>query len=215
MNPAPQSYDECLCCLVKSLRLVHHELIPLLSGFHDPHTQSTGAHASIWGQWSDLWMSCSIWFQTRPRGMEPVFESSDGSNLRREDFPVDVFTSATALQANLVMHMSAVVLLANRPRLGDVPGSSCYLKSRSWHVQKIARMLAGNHFPEQWDPIVIAALLFVAKEMSHVSQQEVLVSCLQEAAHATGIPLGRDIASLRVCWRSIYQEGPPDLSHPG
>jgi hypothetical protein len=214
MNPAPQSYDECLCCLVKSLRLVHHELIPLLSGFHDPHTQSTGAHASIWGQWSDLWMSCSIWFQTRPRGMEPVFESSDGSNLRREDFPVDVFTSATALQANLVMHMSAVVLLANRPRLGDVPGSSCYLKSRSWHVQKIARMLAGNHFPEQWDPIVIAALLFVAKEMSHVSQHEVLLSCLQEAAHATGIPLDGDIASIRACWRSIYQEAPPDFSHP-
>lgn len=132
--------------------------------------------------------------------MEPVLESSDDRAHQVESFPIDIYTSATALQANLVMHMSAVILLAHRPRLGGIAGSSRRVRSRSWHVQKIARMLVGNHFHEQWDPVAIAALLFIAKEMSHACQQEALLSCLQEAVRTTQIPVERDVARLRECW---------------
>lgn len=208
-SPTLQSYDECLYCLASSLRLVHHQIIPLLSGFHDAQPQAAGLHAFKWDQWSDLWSACMRWFQARPHGMEPVLESSDDRAQQGDSFPLDIYTSATALQANLVMHMSAVVLLAHRPRLGDVAGSSHRLRSRSWHIQKVARMLAGNHFHEQWDPIAIAALLFVAREMSHASQQEALLFCLQEVARTTQIPVERDVASLRECWRLVNQEGPP------
>jgi len=73
-------------------------------------------------------------------------------------------------------------------------------------------MLIGNHFQEQWDPIAIAALLFVAREMSHASQQEALLSCLQEVVRTTQIPLESDVASLRECWRRMHNDGPPDIS---
>jgi len=211
-SPALQSYDECLHCLANSLRLVHHQITPLLSGFHAPQPQAADFHSFKWDQWSDLWGACTLWFQARPYGMEPVLESPDDRARQGQSFPIDVYTSATALQANLAMHMSAIILLTHRPRLGDVPGSSRRLRSRSWHVQKIARMLIGNHFHEQWDPIAIAALLFIAREMSHASQQEALLSCLREVVRTTQIPVEGDVADLRECWRRMYHNGPPHVS---
>lgn len=187
--------------------------MPLLSGFHESQPQPTGMHSSRWDQWSDLWTTCTLWFETRPRDMEPVLESSEDRNNEGNPFPVDIFTSASALQANIVMHMSAIVLLMHRPRLAKLTGPSARLKSRSWHTQKIARILVGNHFQEQWDPIAIVALLFVAKEMSHVSQQKALLSCFQAVVRTTQIPVEKDVASLRESWRLIYQEHPPDASH--
>jgi hypothetical protein len=203
-----QTYDECLGCLANSLRLVHHELIPQLSRFHEsqqpPQASTAGSRSSSYHQWSDLWATCTLWFQARPRVMEPVLEAPDVTDHQSEPFPPDVFTSATALQANLVMHMAAIILLEHRPRLGDVAGLSPRLKSRSWHVHKIARMLVGNYFREQWDPIVIAALLFVAKEMSHVSQQNAIMSIFQGIARTTYLPVEGDVVGLQEGWRAIY-----------
>lgn len=153
------------------------------------------------------------WFQDRPRKMRPVLESPDEDPHHKQPFPIDVLTSATALQANLVMHMSAVFLLSQKPRLTNATSTFQRLGSRSWHIQKIARMLVGNHFNEQWDPIVIAALLFIAKEMSHASQQEVLLSCFNEILKTTQIPVEKDVSDLRARWQSIQKDEPPNLSY--
>ncbi|KAG9659370.1 hypothetical protein KCU64_g3903, partial [Aureobasidium melanogenum] len=204
------SYDGCLCCLALSLRLIHFELIPMLSGFHESCLQPVGSHVSRWDRWFELWRRCMSWFQDRPRKMKPVLESSGEETCHEQPFPTDVFTSVTALQANLVMHISAVTLLSQRPRLTSAPSTLQHLRSRSWHVQKIARMLIGNHFNEQWDPIVIAALFFIAKEMSHPSQQEALLSCFQEISRTTKIPIEKDMANLRARWRSIQEDRPPN-----
>jgi hypothetical protein len=40
------SYDCCLWCLALSLRLIHFELIPMLSGFHELCLQPVGSHDS-------------------------------------------------------------------------------------------------------------------------------------------------------------------------
>jgi hypothetical protein len=203
-----QTYDECLGCLAKALRLVHHELIPLLSRFHDQDPQAALSHLSHWDTWSNLWTTCTLWFQARPRVMEPILESPDENDHRGDPFPPDIFTAPTALLSNLVMHMSAIILLEHRPRLlADVSGVSLShrLKSRPWHLHKIARMLVGNQFREQWDPITIAALLFVAKEMSHASQQNAILACFQEVVRTTHIPMEKDVASLREGWRLVYE----------
>lgn len=206
-------YDGCLCCLALSLRLIHFELVPMLSGFHESCLQPVGSHVSRWDRWFELWNRCMSWFQDRPHKMKPVLESSDTGVHHDRPFPIDVFTSVTALQANLVMHMSAVILLSQRPRLTNAPSAFQHLRSRSWHIQKIARMLVGNHFNEQWDPIVIAALLLIAREMSHPSQQEALLSCFNEVSKTTQIPVEKDMADLRTRWQSIQQDGPPKASH--
>jgi len=207
------SYDGCLCCLALSLRLIHFQLIPMLSGFHESSLQPVGSHVSRWDRWFELWSRCMSWFQDRPRKMKPVLESSDEVSHPEQPFPVDVYTSATSLQANLAMHISAVILLSQKPRLTNATSTFQRLGSRSWHVQRIARMLVGNHFKEQWDPIVIAALLFIAREMSHSSQQEALLSCFDEISSATQIPVAEEIGNLRARWQSIQQDNPPKLSH--
>ncbi|KAI5194518.1 hypothetical protein E4T38_09551 [Aureobasidium subglaciale] len=208
----PSSHDDCLCCLALSLRLVHFELVPMLSGFHESSLQPVGPHISRWDRWYELWSRCMAWFQDRPRKMKPVLESSDEDPSDKQPFPIDVFTSVTALQANLVMHISAVILLSQKPRLTNVTSTFQRLGSRSWHIQKITGMLVGNHFNEQWDPIVIAALLSVAKELSHPSQQEALLSCFNEISRTTRIPIEKDLTELRTCWQSIRKHDPPNLS---
>ncbi|KEQ81865.1 hypothetical protein M438DRAFT_64434 [Aureobasidium pullulans EXF-150] len=212
VDDPPSSYDSCLCCLALCLRLVHFELIPMLSGFHESFLQPVGRHASKWDRWFELWSRCMAWFQDRPPKMRPVLEGSDEDASDKQPFPIDVFTSATALQASLVMHISAAILLSQKPRLANATSTFLRLGSRSWHIQKVARMLLGNHFNEQWDPIVIAALLSVAKEMSHPSQQEALLSCFNEISSKTRIPMEKDIAELRTRWQSIQQDDPPNLS---
>ncbi|KAG9950237.1 hypothetical protein KCU85_g3691, partial [Aureobasidium melanogenum] len=207
------SYDGCLNCLALSLRLIHFEIVPMLSGFHESSPQPVGSHVSRWDRWFELWSRCVSWFQDRPRKMKPILESFDEETCHERPFPIDVFTSATALQANLVMHMSAVILLSQKPRLTNAPSNFQHLRSRIWHIQKIARILVGNHFNEQWDPIVIAALFFIAKEMSHPSQQEALLSCFREISRTTHIPIEKDLADLRARWQSIQEDRPPMLSH--
>lgn len=207
---AAETYDACLYYLARSLQLIHHELIPLLSGFHHVQAQTLDFHTSKWAQWSNLWASCTRWFQERPRSMLPVMESPDIDVSGETPFPADVYTSAIALQANLVMHISAVFLLAYKPRLVKLSRISGRLNSRSWHAQKVARIMVWNNFDEQWDPIVVASLLFIAREMTHISQQESLLSCLKRVANITRIPLEEEIANLRTYWRLTCHESPPD-----
>ena len=148
--------------------------------------------------------------------MEPVVEGSETSATEDEPFPPDVYTSAVALQANLVIHLSALILLARKPRLTQAHGAARILLSRSWHAQKITRMAVWNDFDEQWDPIVAAALLLVSREMTHASQQQAISSCFDRMMNATQIPLEEDINSLRLYWRyASGQDTPPsDILRP-
>ncbi|KAI9167946.1 Nitrilase [Paramyrothecium foliicola] len=212
--PAAEIYDGCLSCLAHSLQLVYHELIPMLSGFLSTQTHSQDSYASKWALWSTLWTSCTRWFHDRPRSMKPVLESPDANVSRDVPFPADVYTSAIAVQANLVMHVCAMFLLAYKPRLVKLPRLSGHHNSRSWHAQKIARIALWNNFDEQWDPIVVSSLLFIAKEMTHKSQQEALISCLGRITSVTQIPLEEEVAKLRTFWRLSYHGSILDTMRP-
>lgn len=52
------SYDCCLWCLAFSLRLIHSELVPMLSGFHESCLQPVGSHVPRWDRWFELWSRC-------------------------------------------------------------------------------------------------------------------------------------------------------------
>jgi hypothetical protein len=149
--------------------------------------------------------------------MEPVLESSDadlnGHKMQESPFPADVYTSALSLQANLTMHLSSLLLLAYKPRLVKLSRFPHHLISRSWHTQKIARLAVWNSFPEQWDPLVVAALLRAAREMTHASQQEALLTCFQRIMDVTKLPLDEEISNLRLYWRSSSHSTPPTMSH--
>lgn len=106
-----------------------------------------------------------------------------------------------ALVANAVYHITSLLLLAHKPRLlKSLPGPRC-LTSHIWHAQSIAGIAASNDSLEQWDPILVAGLLLIAREMTHESQQTVLLERLRRITATTGINLERETEALQSVWR--------------
>lgn len=158
-------------------------------------------------RWLELWNQCQLWYQNRPPEMCQVFTCRsveariiDPSSTAL--FPIEIFSSPLALVQNVAYHIASILLLENRPRLVDLQALSKRACSNAWHVQSIAGICERNDFAEQWDPVLIAGLLMIAPNMTHDSQQKVLLQCLQRARHATGIDLSDEIRNLESCWKS-------------
>ncbi|KAM5377492.1 hypothetical protein ACJZ2D_004861 [Fusarium nematophilum] len=209
-----ETYGACLSCLVDCLRLIHYELIPLLTNPPASQPAARESYSLKWAAWSSLWTTCMQWFQDRPPGMEPVLESPDVDASQDSPFPADIYTSVISLQANLTIHLSSLLLLAYKPRLIKLSRFPHRLISRSWHVQKIARLAVWNTFSEQWDPIAVAALLRISREMTHASQQEALLSCFQRITDSTSMTLESEIRDLRLYWHSSSHSSPPNIPQP-
>ncbi|KAE8338011.1 hypothetical protein BDV24DRAFT_153892 [Aspergillus arachidicola] len=126
-------------------------------------------------------------------------------------FPILIYTSPLALLANTIYHISSFLLLIHKPRLlKTLPGPKRFT-SRIWHAQAIAGSATSNEFKEQWDPILIASLLTVAPEMTHKSQQSILLNLLSSITTVTGIKLDSEIDDLRCGWNiSQYDEDAVD-----
>jgi hypothetical protein len=115
-------------------------------------------------------------------------------------FPIQLYTNALGMQANIAYHMSSLLLLMGKPRLLKLSGYPLSTTSQSWHVQTIAGIASTNDFAEQWDPITIAALLFTARDMTHPSQQNALRVCFQKIRAGTGIRLDQELSELQALW---------------
>jgi hypothetical protein len=137
------------------------------------------------------------------RGAEA--EEIDAENC--SSFPILIYTTPLALLANTVYHITSFLLLTHKPRLlKALPGSRCFA-SRIWHAQVIAGIATSNEFREQWDMILIASLLTIAPEMTHTSQQSILLKQLDKITTVTGIKLSSEIDALRSGWDvSQYDE---------
>jgi formate-dependent nitrite reductase cytochrome c552 subunit len=111
-----------------------------------------------------------------------------------------------ALVANAVYHITSVLLLTHKPRLlKSLPGPRCYT-SHIWHAQSIAGIAASNDSPEQWDPILVSSLLTIARDMTHESQQAVILERLARITATTGIKLETETESLQASWNMARYE---------
>jgi hypothetical protein len=122
-------------------------------------------------------------------------------------FPILIFTTPMALVANAVYHIISLLLLTHKPRLlKSLPGPRS-VTSHIWHAQSIAGIAASNDSPEQWDPILVASLLTIAREMTHESQQAVILERLAKITATTGIKLDRETEALQASWNlARYEE---------
>lgn len=122
-------------------------------------------------------------------------------------FPILIYTTPMALVANAVYHTISLLLLTHKPRLlKSLPGPRS-VTSHIWHAQSIAGIAASNDSPEQWDPILVASLLIIAKEMTHESQQAVLLDRFSRITATTGIKLDRETEALQAAWNlARYEE---------
>ncbi|KAL6855795.1 hypothetical protein J3F83DRAFT_456798 [Trichoderma novae-zelandiae] len=204
-------YNACLIQLASCLHLLNGNSIASGSPpFFASATQgspSSGAGSYFSSKWSSLWSNCQQWYHGRPVEMQPILEirSVEAGQIDADSdssFPIPVYTSSIALQCNIVYHISSRLLLQRKPRLLRLSSRQRHLSSLSWHAQQIAGIATRNDFAEQWDPILIAGLLWIARDMTHPSQQESLVSCFRQIASTTGIKLEEEIQALRARWTS-------------
>lgn len=214
--PLPGIYNECLTHLAACCQLIHDEIIPLFSNAAPLQSPSSESPSIVWAAWTSLWARCVRWFRDRPADMLPLLEtpevdpSSSSSNI---PFTADVYSSAIAVQANLAIHYSSLLLLSYKPRLVKLSSMPRRLDSRSWHAQKIAKLALWNTFPDLWDPVVVATVVRVARDMTYPSQQDALLSCLRRIGDVTKIRLESEIADLRQFWSSSRHTHAPTHAH--
>jgi hypothetical protein len=166
-------------------------------------------------QWTFLWTDCQKWYNDRPVDAQQIVDVRGGEADQIDpdhasSFPILIFTTPMALVANAVYHITSLLLLTHKPRLlKSLPGPRCFT-SHIWHAQSIAGIVTSNDSPEQWDPILVSSLLLIAREMTHESQQAVLLERLRRITAATGINLEQETAELQSAWRIARFDEEPD-----
>lgn len=208
-------YKNILCLLGHCLTLIHGDReIP------SPHTVTSPnltAFPSLrqshsLSQWTFLWSDCQKWYNERPVNVQQIVDIRGGEADQIDpdhdsSFPILIYTTPMALVANAVYHMISLLLLTHKPRLlKSLPGPRS-VTSHIWHAQSIAGIAASNDSPEQWDPILVASLLTIAKDMTHKSQQAVLLERFSRITATTGIKLDRETNTLQTAWKlARYEE---------
>ncbi|KAJ5193353.1 hypothetical protein N7449_009495 [Penicillium cf. viridicatum] len=208
-------YKHILCLLGHCLTLIHGDReIP------SPHTVTSPnltAFPSLrqshsLSQWTFLWSDCQKWYNERPVNVQQIVDIRGGEADQIDpdhdsSFPILIYTTPMALVANAVYHMISFLLLTHKPRLlKSLPGPRS-VTSHIWHAQSIAGIAASNDSPEQWDPILVASLLTIAKQMTHESQQAALLERFSRITATTGIKLDRETNALQAAWNlARYEE---------
>ncbi|KAJ6186528.1 hypothetical protein N7519_007829 [Penicillium mononematosum] len=208
-------YKHILCLLGHCLALIHGD-----RETSSPHTVASPDLAAFpslrqshsLSQWTFLWSDCQKWYNERPVDVQQIVDIRGGEADQIDpdhdsSFPILIYTTPMALVANAVYHMISLLLLTHKPRLlKSLPGPRS-VTSHIWHAQSIAGIAASNDSPEQWDPILVASLLTIAKEMTHESQQAVLLERFSRITATTGIKLDRETEALQAGWNlARYEE---------
>ncbi|KAF4769159.1 hypothetical protein HAV15_008655 [Penicillium sp. str.  len=215
-------YKHILCLLGHCLALIHGD-----REMPSPHTVTSPnltAFPSLrqshsLSQWTFLWSDCQKWYNERPVNVQQIVDIRGGEADQIDpdhdsSFPILIYTTPMALVANAVYHVISLLLLTHKPRLlKSLPGPRS-VTSHIWHAQSIAGIAASNDSPEQWDPILVASLLTIAKEMTHESQQAVLLERFSRITATTGIKLDRETNALQAAWNlARYEEEFDDEAH--
>ncbi|KAJ6134588.1 hypothetical protein N7523_000910 [Penicillium sp. IBT 18751x] len=212
-------YDHALCLLGHSLALIYGAPgvdFPQAAGSPQLAAFPSMRQSHFLSQWTFLWTDCQKWYNERPVDAQQIVDVRGGEADQIDpdhssSFPILIFTTPMALVANAVYHITSLLLLTHKPRLlKSLPGPRCFT-SHIWHAQSIAGIAASNDSSEQWDPILVASLLSIARDMSHESQQAVLLERLRRITATTGINLEQETEALRSVWRMArYDEESDD-----
>lgn len=183
----------------------HRQLVPLDKPRDLPSSTTQVPANSFTSDWQALWTACQNWYDARPLELQPLVDIGSVEMEQAEPgkdiaFPVQLFSNATAVVANIAYHIAVLLLLAEKPRLVKVASRGHCFTSPNWHIRTTAGIATSNRFLEQWDPVVIATLLYVARGMTHPAQQDAIMDCLVNISTDTGINLAVEKRQLQSHW---------------
>ncbi|KAL2068372.1 hypothetical protein VTL71DRAFT_16470 [Oculimacula yallundae] len=211
---AIQAHQQSLFLLARCLLLIYGDRegqsVEQTHGtLSTPHSNTS---SSLSASWMSIWNDNQEWYSNRPKHVQQVleFRGVEAEQINSESsasFPILIYSSSLALLSNAIYHISSLLLLTKRPWLPKELTGSRQSKSRNWHAHSIAGIVTSNETLDQWDPILIAGILLVAKGMTHEMQQNAMLECLEKVTNITGIKLHHEIAALKSEWNiSRYVE---------
>ncbi|KIW34456.1 uncharacterized protein PV07_01234 [Cladophialophora immunda] len=153
-------------------------------------------------EWQSCWSNSQLWCAARSDDMQQILalESSPGSH---DDvgwsilgFPTLIFSNACALVANVVYHLTSLLLLQHKPRLVKAMADSGSSTSAQWHALRVIGIVASSDSSSVWNPLVAAAVIRAAKSLSHPSQLRAVADLLRGAVESSGMNLQDEIQRL-------------------
>ncbi|KAH7136930.1 hypothetical protein B0J13DRAFT_82682 [Dactylonectria estremocensis] len=136
-------------------------------------------------RWRTLLEELQVWYEDRPPELRSLAEFEDHQTI----FPLILFTSAGAMCANVMFHTAMHILLSHKPRTArplEQDESEPTNMSPLWHARRVCGIASTSHeqYAQCWDPCMIAAFFYAARRMTHQTQQEELLSCLESVKMA-------------------------------
>lgn len=188
--------DSCLRCL-RLLYDVMNLCLPVLQAGDDNDAAPPRATASTLvggasrvARWKQLLGKLWTWQADRPPELQPLVEVEG----REATFPTVTFPSGAGISSNTLYHTAMLLLLDNQPQSispltkwdGKPELDAAAQFPPLWHARRVCG-IALNSDPEHtrcWDPCMIAAFWVAARRMTHPSQQNDILACLDRVKRA-------------------------------
>ena len=204
LRGTPALQQASLLLLAAALSIVYDDNH---NGSSESPQRPQNSHQYPSDDWLALWSDCQTWYRRREPELCPILsyraiEAAQIDPSNSAALPTELYSSSRALLPNIAYHTACILLLTCKPRSAkplSVDSTRQFL-SESWHIQIIAGIASVNEFEEQWDPVLIAALLFIGPRLTHQAQRDVVLDCLNRASEMTGLVLNNDINSLKATW---------------
>lgn len=159
--------------------------------------------------WQSCWSDNQLWYSARNEEMRQIFEMEDDDvdrllqpqqKTNRSPFPVIMFSNSCALLANLVHHLTALYLLQHKPRLIKAVAEIGSSSSPVWHLQRLIGIVASFNEADVLGHLVVAAVIYAARRLSHPAQLTVVVEILRKAEQTTAMQLEEEIQNAQAAY---------------
>lgn len=152
--------------------------------------------------WLMCWSEAQIWYHMRSEDLRPLFESfgfsvdaspRDGYGA---DVPHLISTNGLALVANAAHHLTALLLLQQKPRVLQAIAEPASSASPSWHALCLVGIAAAATHLGFWDPLIATSVVKAAQKLSHPSQLAAASRILQRLCAISGMRFDAEIRTL-------------------
>ena len=115
-------------------------------------------------------------------------------------FPLHIHTNRLSFYVAFVNHLTCLLLIRSKPRKVDGKAGKG-LRTETWHAVQLCGLSLSNTILWNWDPVIVAALLYAGPLLSYAGQQKELLLHLVVLRKTTGWLIEEEIHRLEEFWK--------------